>query len=402
MDTDGEITSLGSNARTNYKAFKDSAWAYSATLCIEHYGTGLNHFHLTLTDREYAALGLVMMNEHGIPELVDGVPQPQPRELMPAKPARPHGNVGAPLLAYWKADEITHASVSLGASKLRQDILKACGKLICTDLSVGPGGIAAKTLPAILLYLEDKYGTLTEDDIRGMREKLRQNFTSATKFTEEASRFKINVAALEAGGERMSQTQLIEIFAEVTRAVMGIPPIIARYKRRVAIVANRQIVDLMDAIEAEIPQITSAEANFANAANQLMSPSEISNNNFAMAATSTTQLDVFMKAIQERLDNMESSIRATGRGRRDTGRGRGDGRGDVGRGGAAGRGSAAGRGNGPGTGNQERPTLYCFEHGYQKSHLGTACHHMKNDVSYTPAMKTAMGPCNINGFEGKK
>ena len=390
--------------------------ACAATICTEDYPLGLNHFDITLTPTEYAALGRIIQDAEGNPVLENGNPQPQPRHPVPVKPERPRGNVGAPQLAFWKADELCHARVAVGTIKLRKEILIAIGQVCRDDLSTGPGGISAQSLSMILRHLELKYGTLTEKDIKHLRGKLSDKFTTPAKFTQEASKFKTVAAALEAGGGHMNQTQLIEIFTEATLAVVGIPSIIARYKRRVAGIPDRLLNDMMEQIENELPLITTSDAMFANATQQLLIPSEV--DNWANATTkndtttsnmtSSAQLGELLKSVNERLNSMESTLRTAGRGSggRGAGRaGRGDGRG-AGRGGAAGRG--AGRG---GTTSQERPTVYCFEHGFQRSHTGEDCHRshtgedchrMKTDTTYTQDMKTATGPCTINGYEGSK
>ena len=146
---------------------------------------------------------------------------------------------------------------------------------------------------------------------------------------------------------------------------------------------------------------------FANSTEQLLSPNEdeiedwaVANNSALKSSTTTsTQLTTLMKAVHDRLDIMESNLRTAGRGAGGRGAGRG-GRGDArttGRATNPGRGSA-GRGNA----SQERPTVYCFEHGFQRTHTGVNCHRMKNDTTYTQEMKNATGPCTINGYEGCK
>jgi len=393
---EGAIKPLGSNPRRNYKGFADSLFEFASTICTDIYpGEGLNALYLAETDKVYNERGLLVEDLNG-PVLVEGEPQARPRPVIPTKPARPGGNPGHAALAFWKEDSQHAASVAAGITKLKKEIIIALGKVITADLSTGRGGMAAKSIRMILEYLETKYGTLTETDLKHLRALLGKKFTTPTDFTKEASELKVNISALEAGGDNMSQTQLLEIFEEATNGVMGIPPIIARYKRRVAIVGNRVLQDLIDMIEIELPMTTTNDAKYANSSQQLLSPMDVEN--FALATTTASQNSemstLLLSKVIQRLDTMESNLRAAGRGPggRIPGRGRGEGRG-AGRGGA---------GRGQTTKQDNRPMLYCFEHGPQRSHAGTDCHHMKNDATYTAEMKNAPAPCTINGYEGKK
>ena len=393
------VTSLTVNPRRMYKQFKDDIRDLASTLATEHYPEeGLNEFHITLTPREYDALELPLIDENGAIILDPlGNVEMRPRTIIPLKPIRPMANVGAAALAFYKEDSAVAACVAIAKTTLKNAILNACGPTITADLSTQmPGGLAAQTIPMILQHLETKFGTLTSEDMRHLRAMLATKFTTPALFTSEAAKFKLNLAALEIGGDNMSQPQLVEVFEDATRAVTGIPEIMARYKRHVPIVINRNLDDIFTAVENELPQLTMTDAKYVNNLQQLdeCSSGTMENVAFAVTNNSTAYIADQMKKVNTRLEIMEAAILRGGHG----GRGRG-GRGQAG-GRGAGRGGA-GPGRGSGTG-QERATLYCFEHGFNKSHAGQDCHRMRNDDTYTTEMKAAVGPCKIGVYEGHK
>jgi hypothetical protein len=386
-----------------YKGFKDDIRDVAAILATDHYPDhGLNEFHITLTNAEFDALHLTLFDEDGNLELDQhGEVQRQPRKAVPGKPVRPHANVGAAGLAYWKDDVAAATSVALAKTILKQKILDACGPTIRATLSTQmPGGLASQSIPMILQYLEIKYGILTGGDIRQLREKLATKFTTPAMFTTEVARFQQNLAALELGGDIMSQAQLCEFFEDATKSVAGIPEILARYNRHVPIVANRILNDLFTAVELELPLITTTDARYVNNVQQLEENDDEAVCFAVSRDRNNTEVIDLMKKVNLRMDHMETTLRNAGRGNPNSrgghgaGRGRGEGRG-PGRGGAAGR--------GPGTvPYEERPTLYCFEHGFNKSYAGKDCQRMINDATYTADMKSASGPCKIGGYEGRK
>jgi hypothetical protein len=389
-----------------YKQFKDDIRDLASTLATEHYPEeGLNEFHITLSNQEYAALNQPLFDEHGdlIYDPLGNVEMRQ-RKVIPVKPIRPMANVGAAALAFYKEDSAVAASVAVAKTILKTTILNACGPTIIADLSTQlPGGLASQTIPMIIQYLETKFGVLKSEDMRHLRAMLATKFTTPALFTAEAARFKLNLTALEIGGDNMSQAQLIEVFEDATRAVTGIPEILARYKRHVPIAANRILQDIFTAVENELPQLTMTDAKYVNNLQQVEEDSNEMHENvaFAVSNNSTASVTELIKKVNLRLENMEVTLRNAGRGNpnfrggQGAGRGRADGRG-PGRGGA-------GSGRGPGTATSaERPTLYCFEHGFNKSHAGKDCHRMDSDTTYTADMKAATGPCKIGGYEGRK
>jgi hypothetical protein len=306
-------------------------------------------------------------------------------------PPRPAGNVTAANLAFHNLDVKLANQVAAAMTTLRDLILVACGPIIRSQLSTEVGGIAEQSLPMIMKHLEAKYGTMTGDDLKQLRALLTKPFTTPANFVQEMSKFKLNLAALTAAGDNMSQTQLIEILTEATLTVVGFPTIIARYKRRVPIVLNWRLDDLSEVIEAEMEEITTRDANYANSAT-------IMDETVANAA-SQLSISETLKLINARLDTMEATFHTNpgggrGRGSGGAGRGRGDGRGP-------GRGGTAGRGRGTGT-PVPGPPNYCFKHGTQRSHTGNDCYVMKRDPSYTQQMKDATAPCTIDGYEGEK
>lgn len=376
------IKSLAIDPRLAYSEFKMTCEEVAGGMLTQHYpGTGMNEFHATCTDKEYAAKGLIVRDAHGDPELDgDGAEQPAPRPRYPVKPVRPQ-LIGAThaQLAFFRCDAEIYTDVALANTNLRKLVLIGCGLTIREQMSTEQGGLAAKTLPEIFQFLEDEYGSPTSADMRELRASLAKKFTGTKSFPTEAAKFQITLLQLQRSGDPMSQMQQIELFEDATEAIAGIPSCIARYKRRVKI-DDRRLPELIRDVSRELPQSTIKDLGYANA-----------------TAKANDSLGETMKKVSDRLAQVEQSLRqqADRRGRGAGGRG--------GRGNTEGRGGRGRGGRGSGRGSEsEVPSHYCFEHGKNRTHTGVDCYAMARDPSYTQEMKNATAHCTIDGYEGRK
>jgi len=397
------ITPLGSEPRVNLETFRDSATVFAGTKCTAHHPDGLNIYHPTKTNREYDALKLVQKDEHGQPVLDEHEHTiPLPRKAYPGKPERPHG-ANAAVLHFYKEDMIHANEVAVGITALRTAVLIAAGPIINAELSAEPGGIAAKSLAEILQHIDTHYGILAAEDIKKLRFRISDYvFRSPANFTEDAANFHLLVATLAKGGEAMTQTNLMEIFTENTKGMVGFPEIIARYKRKVKNLVDRNVKDLTDQVRLEMSVITTSGMQYANNCGTDNAEDDMINQVLAMsnaaAQSNAAHFADALKKIGDRIDTMES--RGQSGSNPDRGGGKRNTRGDRGGRGTGGRGGT-GRGSGPGT-TETRASHYCFEHGKNRTHAGTDCKVMQHDKSYTDAMKSATGPCTLSGWEGAK
>ena len=183
------IMPLGLEPRLNLDKFRESARAHAGTLCTAHHEGGLNEYHITLSQREYDALGLVQIDDQGQPRLNDaGQPIPLPRKAMPTKPQRPVGAPNAAVLAFYKEDVQLHTDVTIAATLFRTSLLNAAGDLIRAELSTDVGGLAAKTRENILQHIDTHYGTLNSEDVEQLRANINDHqFNSPASLVEDAT-----------------------------------------------------------------------------------------------------------------------------------------------------------------------------------------------------------------------
>ena len=326
---------------------------------------------------------------------------PEPRKPYPGRPT----TQTASTLHFYKEDLAHYSDVAVAITQLRTKILVAVGPIINAELSADAEGLAAKTLAQILQHIDTHYGTLDEEDIKKLRNQIANfEFRSPANFAEDAANFHLLVATMDKGGEPMTQTNLMEIFTENTKRVIGIPEIIARYKRNVEL-DKRNVKEMTEKVRQDLKVITTSDGKYAsncetNVAEEELVHQVLANCN-ANAQSNAAHFVDALKKIGERLDYMDS--RSQGNPNPDRGGGNNNkrgGRGTPGRGGASS--SAGGRGAGPGPGKATHTSLYCFEHGTNRSHKGVDCKIMEKDASYTQEMKNATKSCTINGWVGAK
>ena len=369
--------------RLHYEMLKRWMEEEAASKCTHIYPEGgLNELNVTDTPAQYAARNMVVIDEHG-------AEQPRPRPAMPARPADPAPNAPNATVAMYTANRENHRDITLALTALRKSVLAIAGPTIRNELSHDQGGLAAKSFAQIILHIATKYGTLNSQDLKEKRAKLSNKFTTAAQFASEAAQFQRNITILQENGDATSQVQQLDLLTEATNGVLGIPPIIARYNRRVPIVANRVIADLIAAIELELPLATTADVGYANAANFTKTGKE------SNTQDNYTKLSLTPSSIEKLLTRMEAVETAVSRGP-----GKGAGRASRNsRNNPAGRGAA--RINTAANSTAGRTQAYCFEHG-TCFHSGLECRTMEKDATYTTAMKEATKPCIIGGFQGNE
>jgi hypothetical protein len=216
--------SMEVNPRLKYPAIKRSLEEFAATQCTHLYANGLNDLFVTDTPKQYLAR---LRTE---PD-AEGVAQPVPKPATPAKPARLANNASHTALSLYNDDKENHESVAKALVALRMRLIDMVGPTIRDELSDDGDGLAGKKLAQILQHVYDKHGKPTIEDLRVLRAQLGTHFSSAAQFDREAAIFKRTIARLATHGDATSEPQKQQLFEAATKSVLGIPPIIARYKR---------------------------------------------------------------------------------------------------------------------------------------------------------------------------
>jgi len=385
-----QIRPLGDSPRLNYGLLKTDLRDLAATCAIEFYpAAGLNTFFITLTDVEYAALHLIVRDNAGDPVLDQhGLEQPIAREVLPNIPAIHAANATNAQVNIYEHDRALYKCVVLAITKLREKLLEAVGQTTRNMIStLDDGGIATKTLPRILLYLEQEYGTPTPEDLTVLHARLDAPFTTATAFPAESSQLLLNIAALTRGGDALSEAQKVRILKSAIANVAGTPSIVARYNRVHKAVTEQTLARLITMIKEDLPTSTITDMGYANSAGQ-------------------SEMQILKQEVKELKNLLVKAGQAQGK---NANGGRGGGRGGGGKGPGAGGGRHGGRLSGRGhTPTAAPPTTqahgtrpYCFAHGH-KGHVGTDCNLMYAESGYTEAMKKATGPCIIAGWVGSE
>jgi len=385
------IQSLAVTPTLYYDRFLNGILEVAGNLCTADHAEGLNFYHATLTDLQYAALHLILRQADGAPDLDGGGnEQPIPREPFPEPPALPAANAAAGAIRVYESQRTLHHHVAVARRTLRALVIQACGDTIQDLLSLQPGGIAQKTLPQILLFLEFNYGSPTADDLNKLRERLNTKFTSAQAYPAERAKFQLTAAALTRGGDAMSQIQLISTFTKATAQVPGIGDCIERYNIATPDPRNQVLADLAQAIQNELRFSTVANLGYAANASQ------------RTQAIDRT-IEPIIDQVLQRLDNMEATFRLhTSPNTAPTlaPQGGNNSQGTGTRTKARQPHEAAPQAPQANTTQQPKARQYCFCHGYQKSHASPTCKVMEGNAFYTAAMKRATVPCKINGTSG--
>ena len=341
--------SLSENPRLRFATWKTAVLQWATT----HRINGFDLTSLLLTNEEWEAK---------FPAIA-GILQPR----LPIFPARLAGNATTTAALNWKYDtEIANSAVALAAS-FKEAILSSVGPAISREFAHPTRGHIDHDIHEIMELIERGYGTVTEADIKRLKEAL--TIDESKSWRDNIANFKSIFILLAPVGQFTTdldkRTALDEAIKKTRYA-----PLLEAYKNITPLLAERTFNTQCLYIEQRESNISAFDAGYA-----------------AKSESDNEALKVQIAALTASVAALSTTPAAAPP--NPPGQGRGGGRGG---------GRVQGRGRGRGRGQQE---LYCFAHGHNKTHKGTECKTMENDTSYTQQMKTASAPCIIDGYFGK-
>jgi hypothetical protein len=394
LDSLPEIVPLGGSAppAVLMEEFLESAHSCASVLCTQHLAFGLLELHVTRTPTQFLALGLLENDENG-----NLVPRAFP--VLPVRPQRPANNANAAALSLYREDTVEYFDIMKSISALRLKIIGALGTVIVDELRAQPGGLAAQTLPMILLFLERTYGVPNEQDIVWLLGQLSIRFVSVNSFRSDAPRMKLNFNKLARFNQPVADLQQQTHLQTATELIPPIVEAIKNYKHDFPVLQTRSFDAMVDYIKVHVPNTTAGDLGYVGAVVHPVPPAVDGHHpgypvvadlpgvdpHLLQAVGNITQA-FLMQHFAGFAPNTRAPV-AAGRG----------GRGGAARGG--GRGGRGGRGRGDQPAVGVNPQFYCFRHG-QCAHPGSTCFVMAGDNTYTAAMKAAVGPGVIDGYAG--
>lgn len=394
------MISLENNPSQHYSEFVAAVDAFSATQCPEFFpNRGLAELYVAHTPTQYARLGLTDID----PQTNAAIPRPQPP--LPTAPLNLPNAAGAGAIQTRKEALELYRNVASGISTVRDYVLLCCGETIRLELNDLLGGLSSQTLPQILLYLETTYGVLSEQDYRNITGSLHNKFSTPASFRSEVAKMQSSFKTLADNNQPIAEILKMQYLESACELMPAITAVIARYKEAHEAVSTRTLTGMAQYVMRHAP-LTTANLGYANATTNIpftvtgatvpsyypgstsvaAPPTIADNNSTAILHALAPLLAPFLTTHFAGLAH-NTTPNPNNRG---------------GRGGRSGRTNTSGRGGRGGAPQpeQRRKKSYCFVHGYQHSHAGPQCKTMINDSSYTEAMKAAIAPGIIDGYQG--
>eukprot|EP01034_Spumella_vulgaris_P021900 gene21900-27977_t len=253
-----QLVSLGTSPALNHGDFLLSLDVLSACLCREHFPNGLLSLFISYTPARFDALGQTEDDGNG-----NDVAMAFP--ALPTKPVRPAANASSASIAFYHEDTILYTSVTGSISLVRNRVLEALGDIIRTELMGLPGGLALQTLPDILQYLEDVYGTPDEQDLRVLLGRLTNKFVSAASFRSEAPKMKLIFDQLALHEQPISELEQQTYLQEATELIPAIVEAIKEYKRENRSIQDRSFSGMVAHIKTYLPAATASDLGYVGA-----------------------------------------------------------------------------------------------------------------------------------------
>ena len=347
---------LAENPTENYVEWIKSVRQLFASLMIAHYPYGL--LHLVVPAAEFSTYPLNF--DRTDPENPIPIDAPNP---IPPGPLAAGAGAGA-----------VHMHKEIKDIHVEYTKLSATGRLILID-SLGPdireeitdhaaGSTITTTIPDIMAHVRIHYGTRTAEDIRRLRDSLREPIAGQDvgTFLTFSVKFKNTVGKLAAAGQALSQFDQLDYFFGAIMGQPGIADAARDYVKANPNLADRNLNNIVTFVRAQLANATASSLGYAGSAKEyatnapMPAPSDVPFAGLTIADVSKA-IDA---ALNKRLGNIPPTARKE-------------------------------------QGNQ-RATHYCYRHGYNNSHPGRDCNAMKADTStYSPAMLTAKNPTQVPG-----
>jgi hypothetical protein len=210
-------------------------------------------------------------------------------------------------------------------------------------------------LRALVNQAELLFGTLNEMDIRTVKARLMLPFTDASKFEAEAASKSQDIATLAGAKWAMSENDQMDLIKVCAAHNPVLSSLIQRFQETTTSEANRTRVKMVSYVTTNIPYVPISMITTGHAYST-----------HTMAATvATAHSKSDLKFTQ---DDLDAAVKAALAARHPA--------------------------------STKKP-LYCFEHGTGASHTSIGCNYMRNDPTFTMAMRQATHKCTIGAKTGK-
>lgn len=347
---------LAENPTENYVEWSKSVRQLFASLMTDHFPYGL--LHLVVPDAEFRAYPL----NFDLTDPANPVPIDPPNPTLPGPLA---GNASAAGVYNHKEAKELYAQYTKFSAFGRLRLLESIGADIREELTDPASGSTIRATTAqIMEHTRTHYGTLTAEDIRQMRDSLREPISAQDvgTFLTFSVKFKNTVGKLAAAGQPLSQFDQLDYFFGAIMGQPGIADSAHDYVKANPILANRNLNNIIIFVRSQLANATASSLGYAGAAKgsitQQQSTPTPSPCNIPFAGLTIAEVT---KVIDSVLDKRLGTSSHT-------------------------------------AGKQQQAKYYCYCHGYNNSHLGRDCNKMKADSTlYLPAMLNAKTPTQVPG-----
>jgi hypothetical protein len=285
------------------------------------------------------------------------------------KPDPIHGNAAAGTVALWREESDNYHDYQEAAATLLTLILDSLSISMKEQLEDAATGTMHRTIPEIILWVTERYGTANAADIAQYMEQLHVPIDSSdlASFLAHYSHFRTITQALVRANQPLSIFQSLQIFRTSTQSQPAISTAIERYIQLNPILADQNLADLVIYVTAQLDNITTDAAGFAGAV-QARPPGS----GWAGAKAGSPDWTAHdIESTRMRLNALERAHKRSSNSDRNIA-------------------SARGR---TGRGTQQ----YCYLHGYG-AHSGQHCRVMLADPSAYPTLKLcATNPTQVTG-----
>jgi len=347
-----ELT-LKTTPRLVWPRFKLQFITMASQMCTDITGlTGLLAWVLTVA--QWAALpGHSVVNAAGVV-----IVEPIFDILMPI--VQPAAGAAAATVKYYEMSRNDRSEIKKGLSVLKTYLINHSPDSDISELGDINHGLMYVNLQQIFAHEERKYGTLNSDDFHAIYDTLEAVKLPTTDFSDLAEIHRNMHRLLTGSGQPCAEYDKTEYYIKAIRDDPQGHEAASIFVRLHLLVADRNFADLIETILLHAPTITPSTSTlgYANA----LSTATVSS---ALAAAPTE-----VSALKQQIAKLQKQLSATD--------------------------NRTKRAHGP-TPAKSGALHYCWAHGYQYSHLGSACKVMLNDKKYTAQQKAATDPLTPAG-----
>ena len=277
--------------------------------------------------------------------------------------APPAAGAGAGAVKNFEISRNDRSTVVKAITLFRFCYINSLGDDDISALSDDQYGLMFVTLAELHAATELKHGTLNQDDIKIIKASLREPKLPSSDYSALAERHRNLHRLLAAAGQPCSEYDKTDFYTNALQDDHQGREAVTIFLRLHPLVADRRFVDLVAIVLLHAPTtaFTTSSLGYSNA----MATSTVA------SALAVAPMDE--SALKQQIAKLQKDLAAA------TNRTRGAPRAPV------------------STPAKTGALHYCWVHGYQYSHLGSACKVMLNDKKYTAQQKAAIDPQNPTG-----